>query len=300
MVHKAAITAAATTKEFTLPTCTRPHCGLLVQGLESWVKIGIQVPSHWPPHCHYEFVYVMVTLERANCLIRCQTDTQERFAEREIYGEYVWIVPSGVTHEIEWRAEAPMLRLFLKKQWIESLIGRRVRDVSIEPLRRYVAFEPSISDLCRRIRHYGCVREPKNAMAVAALAGALAAELLIANDSFYEREASLDPRLPELALEKVYAYVRENLHERLTLAQMGRVVGLSPSYFGQMFRSSHGSTPIAFVISQRVKRARELLAGGQMSVKEVAHEVGFADQSQMARHFREAKLSTPRSYLPLR
>ncbi|MDP3070977.1 MAG: AraC family transcriptional regulator [Opitutaceae bacterium] len=300
MVHKTTVAAASTIIEFTLPNCTRPHCGLLIRGLESWVKIGTQVPSHWPPHCHPEFVYVMVTLGRANCLIRCQTDTQQYFAEREIDGEYVWIVPSGVMHEIQWRAEAPMLRLFIKKQWIESLIGRCVNVVSLEPLKRYVAFEPTIGDLCRRIRHHGCVQEPPNRAAVAGLGAALAAELLLANESLCAVDVSRGPRLSGLALEKIYAYVREHLPERLTLAQLAWVVGLSPSYFGQMFRSGHGSTPIAYVISQRVQRARKLLTVGHLSVKEIAHEVGFADQSQMARHFRAADLATPRSYLPPR
>lgn len=300
MVHNASVAAASTTIEFTLPTCTRPHCGLLVRGLESWVKVGTQVPSHWPPHCHLEFVYVMVTLGRANCLIRCHTDSQEYFDEREIAGEFVWIVPSGVMHEFEWRVEAPMLRLFLKKQWIESLIGRCVKGVSLEPLTRYVAFEPTIGDLCRRIRHHGCIQEPPNPAAVAGLGAALAAELLLANESLCAVDVSRGPRLSASALERIYAYVREHLPERLTLTQLAWVVGLSPSYFGQMFRSGHGSTPIAYVISQRVQRARELLAVGHLSVKEVAHEVGFADQSQMARHFRAAELSTPRSYLPPR
>jgi AraC family transcriptional regulator len=175
-----------------------------------------------------------------------------------------------------------------------------VDGVSIEPLQRYVAFEPAIGNLCRRIQHHGCIQEPPNPAAVAALGAALAAELLLANVSLGRVEVSRDPKLSESALEKIYAYVREHLHERVTLAQLAWVVGLSPSYFGQMFRSGHGSTPIAYVISQRVKLARELLTVGHMSVKEVAHEVGFADQSQMARHFRDADLSTPRSYLPPR
>ena len=53
--------------------------------------------------------------------------------------------------------------------------------------------------------------------------------------------------------------------------------------FSRRFRESFGRSPHAYVIDQRVARAKRLLAQGSLAVKEVAWICGFADQVHMTR-----------------
>lgn len=283
-----------------MPSCTRPYRRAVIRGLAGWIYIDLQRPAHWPWHQHPNHVKVIIGLEGADFLIKWHTENLGEPAVMEIEGEHVCVVPAGLQHEVQWRIEAPILVFYLDTDWVELLIRRTVNRPSLEPLRRYVQSAPVIDDLCRLLRDRGCGSQPPNTAAVAGLAAALASELLLTGGSLQPESTDSESKLPQFAFDIVAAYVREHLAEKITLPELARKVGLSPSYFGQLFRSRCGQSPITYLISQRATWARELLSTGRFTVKEVAHAVGFSDQSQMARHFRAMKRPPPRDYIPPR
>lgn len=90
------------------------------------------------------------------------------------------------------------------------------------------------------------------------------------------------------AVEFLDAYATENV----TLAALARVAGLSPFWFIRVFEKHVGLTPHAYLIGQRIKLAKDLLATGT-SLAQVALETGFADQSHFTRRFRSIVGTTP-------
>lgn len=292
--------AASTPAIFLLPPCTRAYHRAVIRGVDNWIYLALQRPAHWPEHSHAVHVRIIVSLENAVFRMRWRNESSGLVLEKDFNGEHVCIVPCGFLHEVEWRAEAPILMFFVDANWVERLIERPVSGVSIEPLRRYIKSGRSIAELCRLLRQRGCMRDPPKAEAVAGLGSALTAELLLANVSFQSQCTYSDPKLSQSTMDMIATYVCEHLAEKISLSDLARLVGLSPSYFGQVFRASFGESPISYLIARRVWRAREFLSAGDCSVKEIAYAVGFADQSQMARHFRSRKLLPPQSYLPHR
>jgi AraC-like DNA-binding protein len=92
------------------------------------------------------------------------------------------------------------------------------------------------------------------------------------------------------------AYVRDNLSEPLTVADMAEQVSLSPSAFAHLFREVTGKAPYQFLKDMRLDRARELLVDGQMPVASVSKEVGYASASHFISEFRKSFGYTPRAY----
>ncbi|MBL8475441.1 MAG: helix-turn-helix transcriptional regulator [Methyloversatilis sp.] len=118
---------------------------------------------------------------------------------------------------------------------------------------------------------------------VEALGTQLAVHLL-RNYADVRFRSSNDPgRLSSAQLRRVLDLIESRLHEALTLEDMAEAAGLGVCTFSRRFRETQGRAPHAFVIDQRVKRARELLTIGDLAVKEIAASCGFSDQAHMTR-----------------
>lgn len=85
------------------------------------------------------------------------------------------------------------------------------------------------------------------------------------------------------------------LHQGVALEDLGDELGLSKFHVLRTFQKETGLSPRQWAMQLRTRRAKGLLRSG-LSAAEVAHEVGFADQSHLNRHFRAAYGITPGRY----
>ena len=78
---------------------------------------------------------------------------------------------------------------------------------------------------------------------------------------------------------------------------MAAISRLSPNYFVWLFKRATGLPPHQYVIARRVERVKQLLqTRSDLSLAEVAAEVGFSDQSQFSHHFKRLLGVTPRQF----
>jgi transcriptional regulator of acetoin/glycerol metabolism len=110
------------------------------------------------------------------------------------------------------------------------------------------------------------------------------------------REAPPSPArggLPPSAMRRVREHVEVHLSESMDLAELAGVAGLSVFHFARAFKQSTGVAPHHYLVHRRIERAREMLACSKLPLSEVALATGFADQSHLARHFRQILGMTP-------
>jgi transcriptional regulator GlxA family with amidase domain len=86
------------------------------------------------------------------------------------------------------------------------------------------------------------------------------------------------------------------LDEPLGVVAMSRHAGVSPRTFARRFRAETGSTPLQWLLAQRVLEARRLLEATDLPVDEVAWRVGFGTAASLRDHFRRATATTPTAY----
>ena len=97
-------------------------------------------------------------------------------------------------------------------------------------------------------------------------------------------------------IQTVIAFMKANLHRRVTLADLAKVVHLSPGYFIHLFKAETGVSPIAYLLRLRIERASQLLVTTFLSVKEIIAEVGYNSKSDFSLHFRKHFGMTPTEY----
>ncbi|WP_312016802.1 helix-turn-helix transcriptional regulator [Bradyrhizobium japonicum] len=71
------------------------------------------------------------------------------------------------------------------------------------------------------------------------------------------------------------------------LSELASLAGLSQFHFVRAFKNSVGLSPYQYVLSERVRAAKELLLNRNLSIADVALAVGFSDASQVNRAFRK-------------
>lgn len=76
-------------------------------------------------------------------------------------------------------------------------------------------------------------------------------------------------------------------------AVLAALIGLSPSYFGRVFKASTGTTPHRWLVNARVRRAQQILLETEASLVDVALASGFSDQSHLSRAFCGVTGQTP-------
>ncbi|AXQ27512.1 AraC family transcriptional regulator [Solimonas sp. K1W22B-7] len=124
-------------------------------------------------------------------------------------------------------------------------------------------------------------------------------EVPMLDAGMHRRSTAQSRGLSRRALSKVFSYIGDRLGEKLTLQEIASTACVSRFHFARLFRQSTGSSPMGYLLSARIARAKELLAEGDLSICEVAAVLGFCDQSHFSRNFRRLVGMTPRDYARL-
>lgn len=119
---------------------------------------------------------------------------------------------------------------------------------------------------------------------------------LLRDHSSLEVKRASSHLLSPRRLRRVLDYVAAHLEAEISLEDLARVAGASPYRFGQAFRRSVGSTPYAYVLDQRIERAKTLLRETADPVSEVAWACGFNSPTQFSTIFKRRTGVSPRRF----
>lgn len=91
-------------------------------------------------------------------------------------------------------------------------------------------------------------------------------------------------------------YLLENTEERITVMDLSRHFGASPTMINTSFRGVYGMTPAAFLRAQKMHAAAKLLRQSDRTVLDIANRFGYDNASKFAKAFRDVIGVPPNSY----
>jgi transcriptional regulator GlxA family with amidase domain len=128
------------------------------------------------------------------------------------------------------------------------------------------------------------------------LARAIVACLRHATDDVPRHASEREGRLPRDVLRRAIHFVNDNLDSKLKWDDIAAAVDLDPFTFGRGFKLATGMTPHQYIIRCRLRRAMRLLARDELTLCDVALEVGCSCQSHLTTLFRKHLGTTPGAY----
>jgi AraC family transcriptional regulator, transcriptional activator FtrA len=98
------------------------------------------------------------------------------------------------------------------------------------------------------------------------------------------------------SLAQLLAWAGERLDQPLTVTDLARRANTSPRHLGRQFRSVTGQTPLQWLLTQRVRRAQQLLESTDDGIEKVAVATGLGTATTLRRHFQRVVGVPPNVY----
>jgi AraC-like DNA-binding protein len=104
------------------------------------------------------------------------------------------------------------------------------------------------------------------------------------------------PAQRDHAMRRALEAIHKRYHERLSLKVVARIAGYAPNHFSVLFKQRERTTFEQYLFARRLERAKQLLAGTDLSVERVAELSGFRHREYLSRVLVRALGATPLAY----
>jgi AraC-like DNA-binding protein/mannose-6-phosphate isomerase-like protein (cupin superfamily) len=120
--------------------------------------------------------------------------------------------------------------------------------------------------------------------------------LMILNSPWLETDANLSSPVEDQRIKKMLSFIQDSYKTKITLEDIARNVNLSRSECSRFFKRMTGQTPFEYLISYRINQSTLLLKNSDMTITEIADEVGFGSVSYYIEKFRKETNYTPKEF----
>ncbi len=91
-------------------------------------------------------------------------------------------------------------------------------------------------------------------------------------------------------------YIHTNIHADLSIQKLSRYSGISRTLFIERFKNSVGYTPLGYIKSWRMTKAKQLLKYSELSLGDISEQVGYASPSAFNRVFKQTFDISPKRF----
>jgi AraC-like DNA-binding protein len=97
-------------------------------------------------------------------------------------------------------------------------------------------------------------------------------------------------------LARINEFLINNLSKNLSNEEIATKVGMSPSSLRRVYKKASGTTIKAFILEERLRAARDLLAKTDKSISSISYDLGFNEPSYFSRLFKDRFGIPPQDY----
>lgn len=123
------------------------------------------------------------------------------------------------------------------------------------------------------------------------------AEMLQSENQVQNLREDEDESNTEAIINKVAEYIDSNYKDRILVQGIAKKFGFNPSYLCTIYRKYKGISPNEYITEKRITKAKAMLKyNTELTVKQIAGEVGYEDAYYFSRVFRNVTGISPTEY----
>lgn len=108
--------------------------------------------------------------------------------------------------------------------------------------------------------------------------------------------SSKNEQLLQIRTQKMLTFIHNHYHEQLSLPEIAASAGISKSEAARCFQSYLHSSPIHYLLSYRIERAKWALQNSLETIAQISQDCGFQSPSYFGKAFRRQTGFTPKQY----
>lgn len=95
---------------------------------------------------------------------------------------------------------------------------------------------------------------------------------------------------------KMREYLDTKISDKFRLCELCNLVSLSEAQVIRIFKKAYGITPYAYLVNKKIEFSKKLLTGTNLTIKQIAYELSFADEYYFSNVFKSKTGSYPLVY----
>src|ERR687885_792820 len=275
--------------------CNRSPILTSLQAAWNGIFLGhFRTPAYETPEVCSPFWHGLLIFPKTEAPIQARRTLDGRIHHEQVVEGDLVITPAQVGHRSCWNAEHDFIVIAIASDVFARAVDESAEPSNIELLPHFATSDGLVLQIGLALKGVLENNPQGSRLYAETMANALAVHLLQHYSARQPILRDYNGGLSRHQLRQVIDYINGHLDRDLGLAELAKIVQMSPHYFTRLFKQSTGLTPHQYVIRHRVERARALLLNGELTIAEVAYTVGFANQSHLNRHLKRLLGVTPR------
>ncbi len=123
--------------------------------------------------------------------------------------------------------------------------------------------------------------------------------LIISNTPDYSAEVGTNAFVEDKRIKELLSYIHQNYKHKISLDDVARAANVSRSECCRFFKHMTRLTPFEYLTAYRINQSILLLRKSNLSITEIADEVGFGSVSYYIEKFRKHTRYTPKEFRSL-
>jgi AraC family transcriptional regulator len=197
------------------------------------------------------------------------------------------ISPAQISHSACWDEEASFTVITLETKFFEHMAHEYINPDSVDLLPHFAQADPFIYSIGQIFSSKMRFQQPISRMYLDQMATTISVHLLENYCSIRHKFSENNYELSGIEMQQIVEYIQANLHRKLSLEELGNLLGMSRYHFARLFKKTTGNTPAQYITQRRLERAIHLLKTTNLGVGSIARQTGFYDHSHLCRIFRE-------------
>lgn len=113
-----------------------------------------------------------------------------------------------------------------------------------------------------------------------------------------QKSSFLQEEKPDCQIYTEYAlqYIADNLYRPVKVEDLAELIGISQSYLYNLFKQKFNLSPKQYIMSARLRAAKNMLSDTSMSITEIAEAVGYENVLAFSKFFSRKENISPQNF----